>query len=361
MNFFKLYVGDYQRDTAHLSITEHGAYMLMLQHYYATEKPLPTGKALHRMLRVQDKAERDAIDAVASQFWRETPEGLVNDRADAEIRKATAQAETNARIARDREAQRKATRTDNEPSTNRDVDKSGAAPEPTKVSAEKSLKNTTFGEFDAAQHNGSRNAQVVDSSSTGSHESCTNRATNDQPNQTPDTRHQTSRGVVGHQQAGPPATPPPPVLPSPSPRAAQLPPDQPTPESPGAAVCKALRARGIAANPTHPDLVALLAEGATLAEFSDAATDCVSRGKANFAYLLATVRGRRREALGSGVTGALPSPQDDAERAAQARIAETQALLRKQDEQRRQAVPPPSRRTVGAVIGGVVKPMQVAA
>lgn len=88
MNFFKLYIGDYQRDTAHLSIAEHGAYMLMLQHYYATEKPLPAGKALHRMLRAQDKAERDAIDAVASQFWTPSQSGLVNDRADSEIRKA---------------------------------------------------------------------------------------------------------------------------------------------------------------------------------------------------------------------------------------------------------------------------------
>lgn len=136
MNFFKLYIGDYQRDTAHLSVTEHGAYLLMLQHYYATEKPLPIGKALHRMLRAQDKAERDAIDTVAKQFWRETDQGLVNDRADAEIAKASAQADTNARIAREREAKRKATRKD--------------------------------------------------------HEQSTNRATNDQPNQTPDTRHHTT-------------------------------------------------------------------------------------------------------------------------------------------------------------------------
>lgn len=132
MNFFKLYIGDYQRDTAHLSVTEHGAYQLMLQHYYATEKPLPIGKALHRMLRAQDKAERDAIDAVVAQFWTETSDGLVNDRADAEITKAGAQADTNRAIAQAREARRKAARED--------------------------------------------------------HESSTNRATNDQPNQTPDTR-----------------------------------------------------------------------------------------------------------------------------------------------------------------------------
>lgn len=119
MNFFKLYIGDYQRDTAHLSLTEHGAYLLMLQHYYATEKPLPVGKALHRMLRATDKAERDAIDTIASQFWRETDGGLVNDRADAEITKAGAQAETNRHIALAREARRKAAREEHEASTNR--------------------------------------------------------------------------------------------------------------------------------------------------------------------------------------------------------------------------------------------------
>lgn len=134
MNFFKLYIGDYQRDTAHLSIAEHGAYVLMLQHYYATEKPLPKGKALHRMLRAQDKRERDAIDTIAREFWTETEEGLVNERADEEITKANTQAETNARIAREREAKRKVARQGNEQSTKR--------------------------------------------------------ATNDQPNQTPDTRHQ---------------------------------------------------------------------------------------------------------------------------------------------------------------------------
>lgn len=142
VNFFKLYIGDYQRDTAHLSVTEHGAYLLMLQHYYATEKPLPTGKALHRMLRAQDKSEREAIDAVVSAFWRATESGLVNARADAEIGRAAMQAETNRGIALAREAARKAA---------------------------------------VGKHGGSTNR-------------ATNRATNDQPNQTPDTRHQRERG-----------------------------------------------------------------------------------------------------------------------------------------------------------------------
>jgi uncharacterized protein YdaU (DUF1376 family) len=119
MNFFKLYIGDYQRDTAHLSITEHGAFLLMLQHYYATEKPLPKGKALHRMLRAQDKSEREAIDSVSAQFWQETDEGLINERADEEIKKSSVQAETNKAIALAREAKRREQRQKNEQSTNR--------------------------------------------------------------------------------------------------------------------------------------------------------------------------------------------------------------------------------------------------
>lgn len=115
MNFFKLYIGDYQRDTAHLSINEHGAYMLMLQHYYATEKPLPTGKALYRMLRADGPADREAIDSIATQFWTETAAGLVNERAHEEITKAETQADTNRRIAVEREGRRK----EHEQSTNR--------------------------------------------------------------------------------------------------------------------------------------------------------------------------------------------------------------------------------------------------
>ena len=56
MNFVRLYIGDYMRDTGTLTVAEHGAYMLMLMHYYATEKPIPSGRALHRLLRAETKA-----------------------------------------------------------------------------------------------------------------------------------------------------------------------------------------------------------------------------------------------------------------------------------------------------------------
>ena len=191
VNFFKLYIGDYQRDTAHLSITEHGAYMLMLQHYYATEKPLPIGKALHRMLRATDKAERDAIDAVAAQFWTTTEAGLVNERADRELTKADAQAETNRRIANEREAARKAAREQHEKSTNRGKKNSSPAGSDDEKQREKSLESARNQEVDAAHNESEGITQVVDFVAAASTERGTNRSTIDQPNQTPDTRHQT--------------------------------------------------------------------------------------------------------------------------------------------------------------------------
>ena len=98
MNFFKLYIGDYQRDTGTLTLAEHGAYLLMLQHLYATEKPLPIGRELHRLLRAETASDRKSIDTVASRFFFEADGGLVNGRALDEIRKGCAQREINREI-----------------------------------------------------------------------------------------------------------------------------------------------------------------------------------------------------------------------------------------------------------------------
>ncbi len=108
MNFYKHYIGDYQRDTGHLTLTEHGAYRLMLDAYYATGRPLPgQRKALYRLLRADSTSERRAIDAVASQFWETTDGGLVNRRAALEIARAEKQAEVNRQIAIVREERRR--------------------------------------------------------------------------------------------------------------------------------------------------------------------------------------------------------------------------------------------------------------
>lgn len=82
MNFYKRFMGDYAKDTAHLSLAEHGAYTLLLDHYYATESPLPEDyQALYRICRAFDKKERQAVCAVADAFFPVIDGGRVNARA----------------------------------------------------------------------------------------------------------------------------------------------------------------------------------------------------------------------------------------------------------------------------------------
>ena len=51
MNYYERYCGDSQRDTAHLSLAEHGAYTMLLDVYLSVEKPLP--KELSSLRRVE--------------------------------------------------------------------------------------------------------------------------------------------------------------------------------------------------------------------------------------------------------------------------------------------------------------------
>jgi uncharacterized protein YdaU (DUF1376 family) len=90
MNYLELYPGDYLRDTKHLPLVEHGAYLLLLMAYYSTEKPLPADVAsLYRIAGAMSPAEQKAVRSVADQFFPVAADGLRhNARADAEIAKA---------------------------------------------------------------------------------------------------------------------------------------------------------------------------------------------------------------------------------------------------------------------------------
>lgn len=138
MNFYKHFIGDYGRSTGDLSITEHGTYRLMLDHFYGTGKPLPADKkALYRLLRAESETDKRAIESVSLRFWKLLPDdletvydwlnlrsddekarynrvaaswterGLINIRALGEILKAEAMGERNRKIAIEREARRR--------------------------------------------------------------------------------------------------------------------------------------------------------------------------------------------------------------------------------------------------------------
>lgn len=93
MNYYERHLGDYAKDTVHLSMLEDGAYNRLLDRYYATESPIPTDQA-HRVARARTKEEREAVDIVLREFFLLTDGGWVNRRADEEIEKARVRIDT---------------------------------------------------------------------------------------------------------------------------------------------------------------------------------------------------------------------------------------------------------------------------
>lgn len=90
MNYYKHYMGDYQRDTGHLSLTQDGAYRRLMDHYYSTECALPSDPVtLYRICGALDKKERDAVMFVTKSFFSLGDDGkLHHGRIDSDIAKA---------------------------------------------------------------------------------------------------------------------------------------------------------------------------------------------------------------------------------------------------------------------------------
>jgi uncharacterized protein YdaU (DUF1376 family) len=86
LNYYEHHLGDYAKDTAHLSMIEHGAYRILLDAYYTREVPLPTDRrACYKLARAQSKEERAAVDYVLEEFFIIQETGIHHARCDAEI------------------------------------------------------------------------------------------------------------------------------------------------------------------------------------------------------------------------------------------------------------------------------------
>ena len=81
------YFGDYIRDTADLTLIQHGAYGLLLGHFYTTRTPIPADSR-YRVAHAHTDDERAAVDVVLSRFWIMTRAGYIQKRAALEIQKA---------------------------------------------------------------------------------------------------------------------------------------------------------------------------------------------------------------------------------------------------------------------------------
>lgn len=69
MNYYERHIGDYLKDTAHLSLLEHGVYSRLLDAYYSRELPIPQDQS-YRLVGAKARDERAAVDAVLNEFFQ---------------------------------------------------------------------------------------------------------------------------------------------------------------------------------------------------------------------------------------------------------------------------------------------------
>ncbi len=251
MNYYERHIGDYLKDTSHLSLLEHGVYTRLLDVYYTREGGIPEADAA-RLIGARSKEERAALSSVLAEFFELREGSHWQGRAEREIERFK---DKQSKAKRSAEARWGAKRPDSE---------------------------------------GNANASAV-----GMRTHSEGNAPRARP-QSPVTRHQTPEEQKTEDFTGRSAG------------AHVDPPDDAQPTAAGL-LCRALADAGIGrTNPGHPRLQALLQAGATSAEFlafADKARDMDDP----FAYLLGCVEGERKRAKRTGAEvhkGRLPSKQE---------------------------------------------------
>lgn len=95
MNYYRRYMGDYQKKTMRLDPTDHGVYDLMLDYCYSEEQPLPLElDDIHSICKATKPEHRKSVTKVLRLYFEERPDGYHNKRADEEIA-VSKQARTN--------------------------------------------------------------------------------------------------------------------------------------------------------------------------------------------------------------------------------------------------------------------------
>jgi uncharacterized protein YdaU (DUF1376 family) len=84
LNYYERHIGDYLKDTAHLSLMEHGVYSRLLDVYYTREDGIPQGDS-HRLVGARSRDERAAVDTVLREYFRLADGVWRQERCDREI------------------------------------------------------------------------------------------------------------------------------------------------------------------------------------------------------------------------------------------------------------------------------------
>jgi uncharacterized protein YdaU (DUF1376 family) len=83
MYYYQHHIGDYRRDTAHLTLLEHGIYRQLLDLYYISEKPLDANAM--RLICARSADEMQAAQTILDEFFEFRNGVYYHKRCDAEI------------------------------------------------------------------------------------------------------------------------------------------------------------------------------------------------------------------------------------------------------------------------------------
>jgi len=96
MYYYSFNIGDYRKNTVHLSRLEHSIYRDLIDWYYLDESPIPLEtQSVSRRLRLATEEERNALIAVLQDFFFQAEDGWRHKRIDADIEKYRNQCATN--------------------------------------------------------------------------------------------------------------------------------------------------------------------------------------------------------------------------------------------------------------------------
>lgn len=101
MNYYERHIGDYLKDTSHLSLLEHGIYTRLLDVYYTREGAIPA-REVARLVGARSTEEREALEVVLGEFFTLDGDVYVQARCDREIKRFNAKREKAASSAKSR-------------------------------------------------------------------------------------------------------------------------------------------------------------------------------------------------------------------------------------------------------------------
>jgi len=84
MNYFEKHIGDYLKDTSHLSLLEHGVYNRLFDVYYTREGGIPDEQAA-RLIGARTRDEKTALKDVLQEFFVLVDGAWTQARCESEI------------------------------------------------------------------------------------------------------------------------------------------------------------------------------------------------------------------------------------------------------------------------------------